>query len=88
MASRSTPVSIDGSALLPLELPDVVVDLYHVLGPNGLLPLAKGLQNELSSCGIYLSTLNHTVLELVTSCFILGVPTPLLEDCLSVKMNY
>lgn len=60
MPSRNTTVNIDQSTLLSLKLPDVVVDLYHLSGPEGFLLLVRELQNELSSSGISLSIINYT----------------------------
>lgn len=80
-ASGSTAVDLDDEPIFALELPDVVVDLHQVLGSKGLLPFVKELQDELISLGISPSNTGFASFESFTSFFILGIPTPRLDDC-------
>lgn len=69
------------NTLIDLNVPQAVIGLYKVLGSEGLALLGEKLQDKIKSHNVCPSMMCHTFSELVSSSFILEIPTPGLVDC-------
>lgn len=86
MPTSSTTANYYREHLFVLKLSDVVVNLFEITRPDGLLPLVKELTNELRSDQIPPSNLSRRPLELERDTMLhIGLRMPRLQGCPSDK---